>query len=958
MALLNNPGMLHTRCKILWQTRLVTSWTAKLILCFIFFALYSHHTEATEVNPSIMLTLGKYAHLNAKIDSLPSLKNLGSTPLFSTQNSATGATKPSTDSVDSALTNSNSSPHKVPSIADSPPLFFSITVPLMVGFLVMLILLLFVLQTKKRSQRELQKSERNYRELFNFSSEAIVIRDMETGKLIDVNHRFTELYGFAAEDVAALNIKNTSSDVAPYTEAEAVYWLAKAINEGPQLFEWHAKHADGHLFWVEVSLHIEELEGKQRSVASARDITERKLAVARANAIEQQMQRTYKNLPIALFTIDKNHKVTQWNTLLEQMTNTNANEIVGSDHTWRGFYLEPRPCLADFVLNNATMDEIQTHYKNPVLHSKVVIGGIETEAFLKLIDVVGDTGKWLQFTAVPLLDEDGQMIGALETLTDMTERKLAEIALRNSEATYRTLIDHAPEAMLVLDADKNRFIDVNRNALQLFRYQHADLLKLSPIKLVSTKDNDGKDLTSTIVGYFNESLIGPDLRFELKCVRSDGTKFPCELHLVRLPSPQNTRLIRCNITDITERKAAEEAILKERNFLEALLDAMPIPIFYKNKDGIYLGCNDAFITMTGLTREKIINKKMTDWLEPNRVKLYEEKDQELYQKYEKQVFQLHLDDYFNEVKHVIFHRAVYKNQFGIVDGMIGAILDITELEKTKIALEQLNLALESRVLERTEELQQAMKHLIQSEKLAALGNLVAGIAHELNTPIGNIVTIASTLKDETSSFLDKLNGGGLRKSEAIQSATLMHEAGKMIEHNAIRSAKLISDFKQVAVDQSSARRRSFDLESTVQEVMTTLLPMLKRTSHVVEIDIPEKIQLDSYPGPIEQIITNLTSNSLLHGFEHIEKGHISIKAQLLNEEIILDYQDNGHGMTAETQVHLFDPFFTTKLGQGGSGLGLYIVYNLVTGVLGGRISIHSSLDTGAHFTLCLPQKAP
>ena len=163
---------------------------------------------------------------------------------------------------------------------------------------------------------------------------------------------------------------------------------------------------------------------------------------------------------------------------------------------------------------------------------------------------------------------------------------------------------------------------------------------------------------------------------------------------------------------------------------------------------------------------------------------------------------------------------------------------------------------------------------------------------------------------------------------------------------------------QLAVDQSSARRRLFDLEATINEVMTTLMPMLKRTSHHVDIQIREKIQLDSYPGPIEQIITNLISNSLLHGFDRTENGKITISAHTFDNEILLDYRDNGQGMGADTLAHLFDPFFTTKLGQGGSGLGLYIVYNLVTGVLGGRITVNSSPDAGAHFAIVLPQSAP
>ncbi|MFZ6815808.1 PAS domain-containing sensor histidine kinase [Undibacterium sp. Rencai35W] len=816
-------------------------------------------------------------------------------------------------------------------------------------------MLLFLIHIRKNGQKALERSENNYRELFNFSSEAIVIRDLENGDLIDINMRFTELYGFTKTEASTLNIESFSANYPPYTETEGQAWLNKAINDGPQLFEWHARHADGCLFWVEVSLHIEELNGKRRSIASARDITDRKLAVARVSAIEHQMQQTYQSLPVALFTINAGHVVTQWNALLEQMTHTKAGDIIGTTQAWRGFYHDARPCLANLILSGLSIEAIQSHYQSNVFLSKNVVGAIETEGYFSRI---GEHGKWLHFTAVPLVDEVGNTVGALETLIDITERKFAEIALQNSEATYRTLIDHAPEAILVLDVVQNRFVEANRHAAKLFGYSQLELLNLNARQLSSVLQEDGQDAAEVIRGHVASALSGQDVRFEWLCKNAGGASVPCEIQLIKLPGKQEAQLVRCSIHDITERNAAKLAILRERNFLETLLEAMPIPIFYKDREGRYLGFNDAFLSMMHLRRDDIIHKKLEDWVDQERLAFYREKDLQLYGTQEKQIFQRRINETSSDPRYVIFHRAVFKNQLGEVDGMIGAILDITELENTKIALENLNQVLEHRVLERTEELQQAMEHLVQSEKLAALGNLVAGIAHELNTPIGNIVTVASTLKDESTAFLTQLNSGQLRRSEAIHSAELMKQAGTMIEHNAIRSAKLISDFKQVAVDQSSARRRLFDLEATINEVMTTLMPMLKRTSHHVDIQIREKIQLDSYPGPIEQIITNLISNSLLHGFDRTENGKITISAHTFDNEILLDYRDNGQGMGADTLAHLFDPFFTTKLGQGGSGLGLYIVYNLVTGVLGGRITVNSSPDAGAHFAIVLPQSAP
>ncbi len=958
--------------------------------------------------------------------------------------------------------------------------FFSLILSILISLIVMIALLLFLLQTRKRSQLALQRSENNYRELFNSSSEAIFIHDIRTGAIVDVNQRFSVLYGFPLDSVLSLKIEDISANIAPYTRAEAWAWLQKARDEGPQLFEWHAKQYDGKLFWAEVSLHLEEIDGKQRVVASARDISERKRAVARANALEYHMQQVFQNLPVALFAIDEKHQVTQWNTLMTEITKVQAADMIGKSEAWRGFYKEPRPCLANMVLDGASRTELEQQYRGRISDSNALTGAIEVEEFFRLPD---SNGVWLHFTATPLRDESGKLVGALETLMDITERKLAELALRESEsrlrafidntpsvmymknldgnyvlindrfkgvfgleegrqigktdydilsaksadticstdlelvrsktpitleekvvrngvtyeylsvkfpifdakgevayiagistditdrkkieaalqtseATYRTLIDHAPEAILVLDIDHDaRFIEVNRHAVQLFGYDQAELLGKTPVELSRPIQADGRSADEAAAEYIAQALSGVETRFEWISRHASGREIPCEINLVRLPSKNGEIHIRGSVTDITERKAAQAVILRERNFLQALLEAIPIPIFYKNRAGIYMGCNEAFLSIMQLKRDDIINRDVSYWLPPDLARVYLEKDEELYAGQGRQVFEKLINRHLGDPRHVVFHRAVFKDPDGNIGGVIGVMLDVTELQNTRIALEELNRVLESRVTERTSELQQAMKHLIQSEKLAALGNLVAGIAHELNTPIGNIVTVASTLKDETSSFHKKLSSGTIRRSEALASASLMQQAGEMIENNAVRSAKLISDFKQVAVDQSSARRRTFDLGNTIEEVMTTLHPMLKRTAHKVDIRMAEKIELDSYPGPIEQIITNLITNSLIHGLDESAGGQITISARSENRIVMLEYSDNGQGMDEDTLVQIFDPFYTTKLGQGGSGLGLYIVYNLVTGVLGGKINASSSPGKGAHFHMRLPQVA-
>lgn len=299
------------------------------------------------------------------------------------------------------------------------------------------------------------------------------------------------------------------------------------------------------------------------------------------------------------------------------------------------------------------------------------------------------------------------------------------------------------------------------------------------------------------------------------------------------------------------------------------------------------------------------------------------------------------------------------------DQLLYYALDITEIREAQRRVEELSASLETKVIQRTEELQLALQRLqeaqdqmVRSEKLSALGALVAGVAHELNTPIGNAVTVASTLEDKTRDFARQTEQG-LTRNALNQYVVLSRDASQLILRNLLRANDLVRSFKQVAVDQTSEHRRRFDLAGTIEEVLATLHHRLKPGQIELSTRLEPNLDMDSYPGPLGQVITNLFMNALLHAFDSRETGHLELIAgRTAPGEVTLEFSDDGKGISAEHLSRIFDPFFTTKLGQGGSGLGLHIVHNMVHGLLGGHISAHSVLGEGTRFTIVLPQEAP
>jgi signal transduction histidine kinase len=292
----------------------------------------------------------------------------------------------------------------------------------------------------------------------------------------------------------------------------------------------------------------------------------------------------------------------------------------------------------------------------------------------------------------------------------------------------------------------------------------------------------------------------------------------------------------------------------------------------------------------------------------------------------------------------------------------------TEAESEQV---KLNLSLEEKVQQRTmalkeanneliqtlEKLHQFQRQMVQNEKMASLGDMVAGVAHEVNTPIGLGVTASTMMLDRLSDMRNAFEDKTLKASSLAKFIAESEENLNIIYRNLNRAAELISSFKQVAVDQSSENNRVFYFSKLMDEILMSMRPKLKKVKHQINVSCADNLVVESKAGPINQIMINLIMNSIIHGFEGVDKGQIDINIESVDgAKVSIEFKDNGKGIPEHLRKRIFDPFVTTKRGQGGSGLGMHLVYNLVTQGLNGSISVISKEGEGVQFRILFPVK--
>lgn len=403
-----------------------------------------------------------------------------------------------------------------------------------------------------------------------------------------------------------------------------------------------------------------------------------------------------------------------------------------------------------------------------------------------------------------------------------------------------------------------------------------------------------------------------------------------------------------------------DAVRENERRLQLLTDNLPARISYVDAEGRYVFVNHEYEKAYQLKRDEIIGRSVESIIgKDNYAKVKPRIKEALCGKPAR--FEVFFCGNSDDPRWFEVNYVPEKDEKGNVVGYYDLTHDLTERKRAEEALSRAHDNLEVQVKERTKELEESLRklrmtqdQLVQTERLAALGNLVAGVAHEISTPVGVGVTETSFLKQKVRELLTKIEEGKLTRSFLTKFSDIAMESASSILANLLRAADLIQSFKQVAVDQTSEIRRTFKLKTYLEEILMSLNSKLKHTKHKVIINCPKDLTLNSYPGAFSQIVTNCFMNSLLHGFEGIDEGIIEFDVKTTENEIHFHYRDNGVGMDEKTLKQVFDPFFTTKRNCGGTGLGMQIVYNQVTQNLGGRISCTSTPGQGVDFLIRLP----
>jgi PAS domain S-box-containing protein len=574
------------------------------------------------------------------------------------------------------------------------------------------------------------------------------------------------------------------------------------------------------------------------------------------------------------------------------------------------------------------------------------LAGGEKETSIPATDVdneIGDIARAAEVFRHTLVDADAAREAALRALA---EQRLAE-------ESYRKLFEGSVDGIYVTTPG-GRLLNANPALARMMGYD-------SPEDLIGGVN----DIASTV-------YVDPDVRAEYQArMQRDGMVREFEYQVrqreggvlwlsdsATAARDESGQVVRYEgtVRDITDQRRAEDAIAEGRRMLQEVIDTVPAVINVKDKELRYVLMNRYMAGIFGIEPGDAIGRTTTDLMSRYGAQKTDENDKRVLVAGRELGF--YEEEYIDSSGHMrqwLVNKLPLVDAKGDIANIVTVALDIGERKRGELEMRKAKDAAESAL----RNLRETQNSLIEAEKLAALGRLVAGVAHEVNNPVGISLTVASSLERKTALFASEVGRGNLKRSSLNDFLETSRDASSQLVANLNRAAELIQSFKQVAADRNYSDQRSFDLGDLTEQVVMSLRPGLRKHNVTLNVDCQPNLTMNSYPGPYGQVLTNLFLNSVAHAFPNGRSGIVDIKVRESGKDNVeVLFSDNGIGMSLDVRRRAFDPFFTTRRDQGGTGLGLHIVYSIVTNRLGGRLDLDSQPGGGTQIQIILPRVAP
>lgn len=777
--------------------------------------------------------------------------------------------------------------------------------------------------------------------VFRDSKDGLAI--FKDGYFVDCNQSMVALVGAqSVNDFIGFTPFDFSPEFQPDGQSsveKGMRYIEQCFNEGSVRFEWVHSRVNGEQFWCEVIITKMVLNDEVVVHANWRDISEKKQLELEL-AEQKETFETLFNESLDGLSIFDGKQYTDCNKAFVEMFGFASKEDVIGTH--------PSLVSPEFQPDGRTSKQaaqaiIQGTLKQGVKH--------RFEWVHKKID---GTEFWTEVILTKVTLNGVDSIYAV--IRDISEKKDLELKLQQQKRTFETLFNKSQDGLTIYDG--KTYLDCNTAFANMMGYDDKEsVVGMSPLDISPEFQADGRTSLDTADELNSEIIRNGKARFEWLHQKVDGTPVWTEI-IVTTIVLDGEEVFFSTARDITDKKALELEIAEQKLTFETL--------FNESEDGLtfydgeqYIDCNKAFMRLMGFTRKEQVMGLNPLTLSPpyqpdgrTSEALYQQCRVEVYEKGSARCEWLHKKVDGTEFWTEVIIGLLSLNGRQVIYSITRDINEKKALE-LQIVKQNEELNTSNEILENTiEHLQQAQDKLVESEKMASLGALVAGVAHEINTPIGVGLMGITQLIDEGKTIRKHYDSGELTETEFDSFLNSTRELSDIVNKNLDRTAQLVRSFKQIAVDQTSEEDRGINLKSYIEEIIFSLGSVIRKANVRVKVDCSGDYDVITNPGLLSQVLTNLIVNSVNHGFSDKESGNILIAiTELGGTSFRLLFKDDGKGIREDHLVKIFDPFFTTNRGRGGTGLGLNITYNIVTNALRGSIVCRSKLGEGAEFDI-------